>query len=134
MMKMKSGEKERRRRGRRPRARQTLGTFGIVALFPSDSGAELAKCQCCNTRTTKKNGGSNENATRSADQRKQLEGEKPPKDGSSQKGKTELKSRKKQEYFGCSLLKRIGLEYRENSFQVCQQRGGRRRPMFIVGK
>ena len=44
-----------------------------VALCPSDYGAELAERQCC-SRTTKKNGGSDEDATRSADQRKQVDG------------------------------------------------------------
>ena len=53
--------------------------FGEVALSPLDSGAELAKCQCCSRRTTKKNGGSDEDATRSADLRKQEVGESPQK-------------------------------------------------------
>ena len=50
-------------------------TFWEVALSHFATGAEFAKCQCCSRRTTKKNGIGDENATRSADQRKQFEGE-----------------------------------------------------------
>ena len=39
----------------------------------------MAQSQCCSTRTTKKNGGSEENATKSTDQRKQMEGENTQK-------------------------------------------------------
>ena len=45
-----------------------------VALSPLGCGEELAKRQYCSRRTTKKNGGSDEDATRIADQRKQVDG------------------------------------------------------------
>ena len=66
-------EKESKRSDRRSKARKTLEVWE-VALSPFDSGAELANRQCCSRRTTKKNGGSDEDATRSADQRKQMDG------------------------------------------------------------
>ena len=50
-----------------------LGKFGRW-LFLLDYGTELARRQCHSRRTTKKDGGNDENATRSADQRKQLDG------------------------------------------------------------
>ena len=69
----------------------TLGEVWEVALSPTDFGAEQAKNQCCSRRTTKKNGGCDEDATRSADQRKQMDGGSfsYQKGGSSQKGRTE---------------------------------------------
>ena len=70
-----------------PQSETNFGESWEVALFPSDSGAELAKCQCCSRRTTKKLGGSGENATRSADQRKQLERENPSKMEAAQRGR-----------------------------------------------
>ena len=66
----KKGEKEKesRKRARRPKAMQTLGKFEKWLPLIA-TGAELPKCQCCSSKTTKKNGSGDENATRSADQR-----------------------------------------------------------------
>ena len=91
-MRMKKGQedKESRRSVRRPKARQILEKFAKWRFLFLISGAELAKRQSCSRRTTKKNGGSNENGTRSADQRKQMDGGSTKKGGSSQKTRTEL--------------------------------------------
>ena len=65
--------------------------FGMW-LFPLfDCGTELAKRRCRSRRTTKRDGGSDEDATRSADQRKQMDGGNPQKVDGSHMGRTELK-------------------------------------------
>ena len=81
MMRMKKGEKEKEssKRAGHPKARQTLGKFSEVALSPFATGADLVECQCCSRRITKKSASGDENATRSADQRKHFEGKSTQK-------------------------------------------------------
>ena len=75
MMGMKKGEKEgKQKKCKTPQSDTNLGEIWELALSPLDSGEDLAKCQCCSRRTTKKNGGSAEIATRSAEQKKQMDG------------------------------------------------------------
>ena len=57
--------------------RPNLGKIWEVTLSPFAIGAELAECQCCSRRTSKKNGDGDE--------------ECETKGGSSQKGRIELK-------------------------------------------
>ena len=58
-----------------------------VALSPVVIGAELAECQCCGRRTSKKNGGGDEECG----SEKAVQGRQPTKGGSSQKERVELK-------------------------------------------
>ena len=77
-----------------------LGKMWEVALSLSGIGPELAKCQCCSRRTSKKNGGGDENAARSADQRKQSKGDsKQPK-----KGEDRIEMKKEVRALRCTLL------------------------------
>ena len=66
-------EKESRKIIRRPKVRQTFGNFGKWLFLLLLLGQNW--CQCCSRR----NGGGDENATKSADQRKQSKRDSPQK-------------------------------------------------------
>ena len=56
--------KGRKEKSKTRQSEANLGEIWEVALSPFfATGAELAKCQCCSSRTTKKNGSGDENAT-----------------------------------------------------------------------
>ena len=71
----RANRKKKEEKCKTPHSETNFGRIGEVALSLFVAGEELATCQCCSRRTTKKKGSGDENATRSADQRKQLEGE-----------------------------------------------------------
>ena len=84
----------RKERSARREREANLEKIWEVALSPFAAGAELAMCQCCSRRTAEKDGGDDEDAAGSAGKRKQLE---HPKGGGTQKGKTGLRRRERQE-------------------------------------
>ena len=64
-----------RKRAHEVKDAQSEANFGKVwevALSPFATGTELAECHCWSRRATMKNGGSDEETTRSADQGKQV--------------------------------------------------------------
>ena len=76
-----------------------------MALSLSDFGSELAKRQCYSRRTIKKNGGSDEDATRSADQWKQINGRRqPPKKWKQPEGEDRSKMKKEARRLRCTFL------------------------------
>ena len=56
---------------RRPKRDEPWGSLGSGSL--SDHGTELVERECRSRRTTQEDGGSDEDATRSADQREQMD-------------------------------------------------------------
>ena len=84
---MKKGktEKKSKRSERRPK-RGKPWEIREMALSPLDYETELAERQCGSRRTTKKDGGSDEDAKRSADPRKQMDGGCPKKVEAAKRG------------------------------------------------
>ena len=101
MMRMKKDEKEKesRRRARRPKERQTLGESWEVAYSPSDTGAELAECQCCRGRTTE-NGSGNKKMQQEIQNTESRWMETAPERLKQQKGEDRTEMEKKARLYG----------------------------------
>ena len=92
-----------------------------MALSLGAAGTGLAKCQCGSGKVTKTNGGSVQDATRSADQRKQMDGDNSNKveaatrggqNGNEERGKT----------MEVYLAQWVGMEYRESVYEKIQRK------------
>ena len=75
-----------------------------MALSPLDSGTELAKCQCCNRRTIKKDGSGDEDAARSAVHKESRLAEETPKMWKQPKGEDRTEMKKEARVLVCTVL------------------------------
>ena len=75
-----------------------------VALSPFVSGTELAKCQCCNRRTIKKDGSGDEDAARSAVHKESRLAEETPKMWKQPKGEDRTEMKKEARVWVCTVL------------------------------